>query len=91
MKLVRESGINLEIKPVLPMVMRGVPATRQKGMYIFKDAAREARAQGSYMVNFMIPLVIQYLKAMLCMLGQKLQEKEMTYLGASSTPPLQME
>ena len=45
MKLARESGINLEIKPVLPMVMRGVPATRQKGMYIFKDAAREARAQ----------------------------------------------
>ena len=28
------------------MVMRGVPATRAKGVYIFSDAAREARAQG---------------------------------------------
>ncbi|WND03000.1 DsbA family protein [Temperatibacter marinus] len=44
-KFARKTGVNLIIKPVLPMVMRGVPATRQKGMYIFKDAAREARAQ----------------------------------------------
>ena len=56
MKLVRESGINLEIKPVLPMVMRGVPATRQKGMYIFKDAAREARAQGIIYGKFYDPI-----------------------------------
>ena len=56
MKLVRESGINLEIKPVLPMVMRGVPATRQKGIYIFKDAAREARAQGIIYGKFYDPI-----------------------------------
>ena len=56
MKLARESGINLEIKPVLPMVMRGVPATRQKGMYIFKDAAREARAQGVIYGKFYDPI-----------------------------------
>ena len=56
MKLARESGINLEIKPVLPMVMRGVPATRQKGIYIFKDAAREARAQGIIYGKFYDPI-----------------------------------
>ena len=56
MKLARESGINLVIKPVLPMVMRGVPATRQKGMYIFKDAAREARAQGVLYGKFYDPI-----------------------------------
>ncbi len=56
MKLARESGINLEIKPVLPMVMRGVPATRQKGVYIFKDAAREARAQGIIYGKFYDPI-----------------------------------
>lgn len=39
-------GLQLSIRPVLPMVMRGVPATRQKGTYIFTDAAREARLQG---------------------------------------------
>jgi 2-hydroxychromene-2-carboxylate isomerase len=30
------------VRPVLPMVMRGVPVTREKGLYIFFDAAREA-------------------------------------------------
>lgn len=34
------------MRPVLPMVMRGVPATREKGMYIFSDTAREARRRG---------------------------------------------
>ena len=44
MKLVADSGVRLEVKPVLPMVMRGVPATLDKGLYIVADAAREARA-----------------------------------------------
>lgn len=44
LELAERTGVKLVIKPVLPMVMRGVPATRQKGMYIFRDAAREARA-----------------------------------------------
>jgi len=39
-KLSRDTGIKLAVRPVLPMVMRGVPATREKGMYIFMDAAR---------------------------------------------------
>ena len=45
-QMARDCGIKLISRPVLPMVMRGVPATRQKGMYIFKDTAREARAAG---------------------------------------------
>ena len=28
-----EAGVTLSLRPVLPMVMRGVPATREKGMY----------------------------------------------------------
>ena len=40
------AGVKLALRPVLPMVMRGVPATRAKGFYIFQDAAREARALG---------------------------------------------
>ena len=44
--LARRSGVTLRIRPVLPMVMRGVPATRAKGVYIFSDSAREARAAG---------------------------------------------
>ncbi|MBO6542798.1 MAG: DsbA family protein [Alphaproteobacteria bacterium] len=42
--LADKAGVHLVLKPVLPMVMRGVPATRTKGMYIFSDAAREAAA-----------------------------------------------
>ena len=44
--LAKRSGVALRIRPVLPMVMRGVPATRAKGVYIFSDSAREARAAG---------------------------------------------
>ncbi len=44
--LATRTGVNLVVRPVLPMVMRGVPATRAKGVYIFTDSAREARALG---------------------------------------------
>lgn len=39
-------GVNLVVRPVLPMVMRGVPVTQRKGFYIFNDTAREAEALG---------------------------------------------
>ena len=44
--LAQETGVTLSLRPVLPMVMRGVPATREKGVYIMTDTAREARALG---------------------------------------------
>jgi 2-hydroxychromene-2-carboxylate isomerase len=50
------AGVTLSLRPVLPMVMRGVPATREKGMYIFTDAAREARAAGVSYGNFYDPI-----------------------------------
>ncbi len=46
LRLADESGVVLRVRPVLPMVMRGAPVTRQKGLYIFWDTAREARAAG---------------------------------------------
>ncbi len=39
--MARECGIALNHKPVLPMIMRGVPATRAKGLYIMFDTKRE--------------------------------------------------
>lgn len=45
-ELARDTGVRMVVRPVLPMVMRGVSLTRQKGFYIFSDAAREARALG---------------------------------------------
>jgi 2-hydroxychromene-2-carboxylate isomerase len=55
-ELAERSGVKLELRPVLPMVMRGVPATREKGMYIFADAAREARALGLDFGNMYDPI-----------------------------------
>jgi len=52
----KTAGVTLDLRPVLPMVMRGVPATREKGMYIFTDAAREARAAGVPYGNFYDPI-----------------------------------
>jgi len=55
-KLAQDSGVRLVVRPVLPMVMRGVPATRQKGFYIFGDAAREAWEAGVPYGNFYDPI-----------------------------------
>ena len=55
-QLARATGVNLAVRPVLPMVMRGAPITRQKGSYIFQDAAREARAAGVPFGNFYDPV-----------------------------------
>ena len=39
-------GANVVLKPVLPMMMRGVPAPAAKGIYIMNDVRREAEAAG---------------------------------------------
>ena len=44
--LAEKTGVKLKLSPVLPMVMRGVPATMEKGKYILMDTGREARAAG---------------------------------------------
>lgn len=45
-KLANDLDVKLQLRPVLPMVMRGVPATMEKGKYILFDTGREARAAG---------------------------------------------
>lgn len=39
-------GLELRLRPVLPMVMRGMQMPKQKLLYIVRDAAREARRLG---------------------------------------------
>lgn len=56
MQLVADSGIRLNVMPLLPMVMRGVPATMPKAKYIVTDAAREARAMGVDYGQFYDPI-----------------------------------
>lgn len=55
-RLAKETGVELVVRPVLPMVMRGVPVTREKGFYIFADAAREALGAGVAFGQFYDPV-----------------------------------
>jgi 2-hydroxychromene-2-carboxylate isomerase len=55
-QLAKETGVRRVVRPVVPMVMRGVSLTRQKGTYIFTDAAREAAALGLDWGRFYDPI-----------------------------------
>jgi len=45
-QLAEHYGAHLQIRFVLPMVMRGLPVPREKSMYIVADVAREAQRVG---------------------------------------------
>ena len=45
-ELVERFKLTLKLRPILPMVMRGIPAPRVKRMYIVGDAKRVAARQG---------------------------------------------
>jgi 2-hydroxychromene-2-carboxylate isomerase len=49
-------SIGFNHKPVLPMVMRGVPAPMNKGRYIVFDAKREADSRGVPFGNLIMPI-----------------------------------
>jgi 2-hydroxychromene-2-carboxylate isomerase len=55
-ELSRACKINLHHKPVLPMVMRGVPATSAKAAYIFFDVKRESEFMGVPFGNTVITI-----------------------------------
>ena len=55
-ELSRACKINLHHKPVLPMVMRGVPATPAKANYIFFDVKRESEFLGVPFGNAVITI-----------------------------------
>ena len=55
-RLAKETGVELVVRPVLPMVMRGVPVTREKGLYIFADTVREALTAGVAFGQFYDPV-----------------------------------
>jgi len=55
-ELARSVGVPVTVKPVMPMVMRGVPAPAAKGMYITMDALREAEHLGVPFGNLYDPI-----------------------------------
>ena len=44
--LITRSGVSVDVRPVMPMMMRGIPAPRAKQRYIITDASREGRTHG---------------------------------------------
>jgi 2-hydroxychromene-2-carboxylate isomerase len=56
LSLVRATGVKMVLRPVLPMVMRGVPVTTDKGFYIAFDTAREAETLGLAWGNVYDPI-----------------------------------
>ncbi len=50
------AGVTLELRPVLPMVMRGVPLSRSKSFYILSDTAREADRAGARFGRLIDPI-----------------------------------
>ncbi|MEX0297431.1 MAG: DsbA family protein, partial [Kordiimonas sp.] len=67
------SGVRLKLKPVLPMVMRGMAVPPNKRRYILSDAAREARMENVPFGRIVDPLGEATYKAM--SIGLKLQEE----------------
>jgi 2-hydroxychromene-2-carboxylate isomerase len=53
--LIARSGVSVEVRPVMPMLMRGVTAPRAKQRYIITDASREGRAHNSPMRKIVDP------------------------------------
>lgn len=61
--LCRRYPLDLTTRPVIPMMMRGVKADRRKGMYILRDAQREAERLGVPFGNIWDPFGAPVLRA----------------------------
>jgi len=61
--LVERTGVRLEVRPVMPMLMRGIPAPRAKQSYIITDSGREGRAHGCPLGKIVDPFGSPVLRA----------------------------
>ncbi|NVJ69984.1 MAG: DsbA family protein [Alphaproteobacteria bacterium] len=63
-ELAEKSGIRLKLRPVLPMLMRGMKVPPAKSRYILMDTAREAREEGIPFGRIVDPLGLATRRAM---------------------------
>lgn len=76
--------IDLVLRPVLPMMMRGVKADRRKGVYILQDTQREAETLGIAFGNIWDPFGKPILRAYSLFPWARDQGKGFEYLHAYS-------
>ena len=74
--LAEKTGVRIDLKPILPMLMRGMKVPPAKGRYILFDTAREARLEGVDFGHICDPLGAATWRAM--QIGFALMEDEKT-------------
>jgi 2-hydroxychromene-2-carboxylate isomerase len=82
MDLAREAKLNLIVRPVLPMVMRGAPLPTVKGLYLIQDAKREADYQGVPFGKIVDPLGRPVERAYSLFSWARSEKKEAAYIYA---------
>jgi 2-hydroxychromene-2-carboxylate isomerase len=80
--LIARSGVNVQLRPVMPMMMRGIPAPREKQRYIISDAGREGRAHGVPFGRIVDPFGDPVKRAFALYPGAAALGREMEYVTA---------
>jgi 2-hydroxychromene-2-carboxylate isomerase len=80
--LVARSHVALNLRPVMPMLMRGVTAPQPKQRFILSDSVREARAKGIAFGNFVDPFGEPVKRGFALFPGARAQGKGMAFIGA---------
>jgi len=83
--LIERSGVSVKLSPVMPMLMRGVPAPVSKQRYIITDAAREARAHGVPFGKIVDPFGEPVRRAFALFPGAVVLQREMEFVTAYLT------
>jgi len=84
LELNKKVSIPLNIKPVLPMVMRGLPVPRAKKMYIFMDTKRECTRYNIPFGKTVDPLGEGVLRCMAIFPYARQQNKALEYISSVS-------
>ncbi len=80
--LARQAGVSVVLRPVMPMVMRGVPAPADKGIYILLDAKREADVLGVPFGDMYDPIGRAVLRGFSLWPFARAQGREAEYIAA---------
>lgn len=80
--LIHNSGVAVRVRPVMPMMMRGIPAPRAKQRYIITDAAREGRVHGAPLGKIVDPFGEPVKRAFALFPAADVQSSGMDYVTA---------